>query len=300
MLMQQPTEQYKIGTFTNEEIRVALYSNSEKPTDPSTVTPETPLETLHLNWRERDLPEKERTKHVHRLHPYLGKFIPQLVEIFIRKYFRPGQTILDPFCGSGTTLVQANELGVNSVGYDVSAFNVLLTNAKIRKYEIRRVRQEALDALNKLRKLTQGESQQLGLWKERAAELKVPYVANKYLQQWFAPKALNELLTYRSLIQNGDYLYQDLLKIILSRSARSARLTTHFDLDFPKHPQTEPYWCYKHSRTCSPTVEAFKFIHRYSLDTLKRIETFSTLRTDALTQVYHTDSRTATSPLLTV
>ena len=30
-----------------------------------------------------DVPERERTKHVHRLHPYLGKFIPQLVEYFL-------------------------------------------------------------------------------------------------------------------------------------------------------------------------------------------------------------------------
>ena len=31
--------------------------------------------------------ERERTKHVHRLHPYLGKFIPQLVEVFLKKFF---------------------------------------------------------------------------------------------------------------------------------------------------------------------------------------------------------------------
>ena len=34
---------------------------------------------LELSWSERDLPEHERTRHVHRLHPYHGKFIPQLV-----------------------------------------------------------------------------------------------------------------------------------------------------------------------------------------------------------------------------
>ena len=45
------------------------------------VTPSTALESLNLNWREQDLLERIRTKHVHRLHPYLGKFIPQLVEI---------------------------------------------------------------------------------------------------------------------------------------------------------------------------------------------------------------------------
>ena len=120
--------------LTNEETRVAFYAPTNLPTDPSSVTAETELDDLNLNWRESDLPEKERTKHVHRLRPYLGKFIPQLVEIFLRKYFRPGQTVLDPFCGSGTTLVQANELGINAIGYDISAFNVLLSKAKSAGY----------------------------------------------------------------------------------------------------------------------------------------------------------------------
>src|SRR5947209_9492576 len=126
-------------SLTNEERRVAIYSGSGEPTMPSSVTPETPLDQLSLNWRERDLPERERTKHVHRLHPYLGKYIPQLVEIFLRKYFRAGQTVLDPFCGSGTTLVQANESGINSIGCDVSAFNVMLCRVKTARYDLAKV-----------------------------------------------------------------------------------------------------------------------------------------------------------------
>lgn len=69
-----------------------------------------------LNWvlSFDNLREKDTTKHVHRLHPYKGKFIPQLVEYFIdahtdsfkkASYFKPGDIILDPFSGSGTTLV---------------------------------------------------------------------------------------------------------------------------------------------------------------------------------------------------
>jgi hypothetical protein len=272
-----------------------VYSNMGPPTLPSEVSQDTPLESLNLNWREKDLPERVRTKHVHRLHPYLGKFIPQLVEIFLRKYFKPRQTVLDPFCGSGTTLVQANELEINSVGYDISAFNVLLSRAKTQKYDVRNVRSEVLDALDKLRQLTR-ERKQLGLWEERAAELNIPETDNEYLQKWYAPKALSELLTYRYLIQNEGYVYSDLLKIILTRSARSARLTTHYDLDFPKRPQIEPYWCYKHSRTCYPTKEAFKFINRYSLDTLRRIEEYAALRTDASVEVHHADSRCSKFP----
>jgi len=281
--------------FTNEEIKTPEYSHAGIPTIPSEVTPETPIDKLNLNWREKDLPEKERTKHVHRLHPYLGKFIPQMVEIFIRKFFHPGQTILDPFCGSGTTLVQANELGLNSIGYDISAFNVMLSRAKVRKYDLKLLHSEVMDALNKLRQRRQVNTQ-LTLWEEQAAQLKIPQIDNDYLRKWFAPDALAELLTYRQLIQEGHYKNQDLLKVILSRSARSARLTTHYDLDFPKQPQMGPYWCHKHSRTCSPTTEAMKFISRYSIDTLRRIEHFSLLRTNANVDVRHSDSRLAKFP----
>ena len=100
------------------------------------------------------MPEKVRTKHVHRLHPYLGKYIPQLVEIFLRKYFKPGQTVLDPFSGSGTTLVQANELGINAIGYDISAFNIMLARAKTKHYNLETVRYEILDILEKVRQAT--------------------------------------------------------------------------------------------------------------------------------------------------
>lgn len=280
---------------TSEEERVVFYNDSAEPTVPSQVTAKTKLEALNLNWRERDLPEKIRTKHVHRLHPYLGKYIPQLVEIFLRKYFKPGQTVLDPFSGSGTTLVQANELDIHSVGYDISAFNIILARAKTKTYDLKKVRGEILDILERVHQATQNEAQQLSLWtdgkKGRRKEK-----ANEYLHAWYAPAALHELITYRDLI--SEYDDQDLLKVILSRAARSARLTTHFDLDFPKKPQTEPYWCYKHSRTCTPTQDAYQFIKRYSLDTIKRIEEFAQQRTNATVQIFHDDSRKAQIPMI--
>src|SRR5918912_4288948 len=89
---------------------------------------------LDLSWSESELPERERTKHVHRLHPYLGKFIPQLVEVVLDRYFAPGQRVLDPFAGSGTTLVQALESGLDATGADIAAFNCLLMEVKTRRY----------------------------------------------------------------------------------------------------------------------------------------------------------------------
>ncbi|MBI4199156.1 MAG: class I SAM-dependent methyltransferase [Chloroflexi bacterium] len=251
-------------------------------TDFTSVTPAIRIQDLNLNWRERDLPERLRTKHVHRLHPYLGKFIPQLVEIFLRKY-RP-HLVVDPFCGSGTTLVEAVALGINSFGADISEFNCLLTRVKVAEYDVDRLEKEVADILKR-----SFEESQLRLFEHKA-----PYAEGSYLEQWFAPKALQELFAYRDLI--GNYEYQDVLKIVLSRAARSARLTTHFDLDFPKRPQIGPYQCYKHGRTCRPTETARRFLVRYSNDTVKRIREFACIRKNAEADVVCGDSRQVEFP----
>jgi hypothetical protein len=254
--------------------------DGEPFTDFGLVNRRTPIENLNLNWRERDLPERVRTKHVHRLHPYLGKFVPQMVEIFLRKY-QP-RMVCDPFCGSGTTLVEASALGIDSVGADISEFNCLLSRVKTQQYNLRRLETEINDILTRFHLELHPTLFQNGLGDEMR-------IASEFLQSWYAPSALGQLLFYRKLI--NDYTYQDVLKVVLSRAARSARLTTHFDLDFPRKPQIGAYQCHKHRRTCRPTDNAEKFLVRYSLDTLHRIKEFAASRQPARVRVVSGDSR---------
>ena len=224
---------------------------------------------LHLSWSERELPERERTKHVHRLHPYLGKFVPQLVEALLGRYVRPGGRVLDPFAGSGTTLVQCLESGYDAVGVDVAAFNCLLMRVKTERHDPFQLETDVRDALART---------------GRSARRPRGYVA-----EWFAPRAAEELLRFGSIVD--DYAHADVLRVILARAARSSRLTTHFDLDFPRAPQREPYWCHKHRRECTPVQESRKFIDRYLLDTLERIKAFQHLRSRThAAQVVHGDS----------
>jgi DNA modification methylase len=262
-------------------------ANPEYESEPfvnfNTVSVKTKLETLNLNWRERDLPERERTKHVHRLHPYLGKYIPQLVEIFIRKFCPT--CVYDPFCGCGTTLVEANALGIDSVGCDISAFNCLMTRAKTGVYDVSRVEHELRSALNDL-DLRHNPS--------LFGSAEEPDAHNEYLRAWFHPNALRALLIYRSLIPR--YEYQDLMKIVLSRSARSARLTTHYNLDFPQKPQTEPYECYKHGGICKPTTDAYQFLSRYTLDTINRVRKFAETRKGGKVEIIWKDARAVELP----
>jgi DNA methylase len=226
-------------------------------------------EDLHLSWSEQELPERERTKHVHRLHPYLGKFVPQLVEALLGRYVQPGARVLDPFAGSGTTLVQCLESGHDGVGVDVAGFNCLLMRVKTARYDLFRLETEVRDVLGRL-----------GSTRERP---------NGFVGEWFAPAAAAQLLHFRSLV--GEYEHSDVFRVVLARAARSARLTTHFDLDFPRAPQREPYWCHKHRRQCAPVQEAQKFLTRYLLDTLERIKAFHKLRARGpAAEVVHGDS----------
>jgi hypothetical protein len=231
---------------------------------------------LELSWSEAELPERERTKHVHRLHPYLGKYVPQLVEVFLGRYGRPGELVWDPFAGSGTTLVETNAFGAPAAGCDVSAFNCLLTRVKTAVYEPEAVRSDA--AL-----LAGGEM--------RAP---APSEASPYLLRWFAPRALAELLAFRDRIP--DTTYPELWRVVLSRAARSARLARHFDLDFPSEPVRGEYFCHKHRRTCRPVAEAEKFLRRYVRDAVKRVLEFAELRRSRDAVVLHGDARILDPP----
>jgi hypothetical protein len=236
---------------------------------------------LELSWSEAELPQAARTKHVHSLHPYLGKFVPQLVEFFLHRCFQRGDCIYDPFVGSGTTLVEANTFGADAIGCDISAFNCLISRVKTHAHAPASLEME-------LRRILEDSQQR------PTGDLSS---ASEWLANWYSPRALSELLRYRDAAADADSEVRDVANLILCRSARSARLTTHFDLDFPRHPVREPYYCHKHKRTCRPVDEAEKFLRRYSADTASRIREFADIRRATSVDVLHDDARTVELPI---
>ena len=212
-----------------------------------------------LSWSERDLPQRVRTKHVHSLHPYLGKYVPQLVEELLRRHVPAGGRVLDPFAGSGTTLVQALESGLRA-----------------RRHRHRRVQLPAharQDGRAQPVRARARAARRARALRARGGDVRT---GDAVRPQLVRTAVAAELLRFRSLI--GDYESADVLRVVLARAARSARLTTHFDLDFPKQPQLEPYWCHKHRRECRPVDRAGHFVRRYTLDTLARLKEFARLR----------------------
>ena len=178
---------------------------------------------------------------------------------------------------------------MHSVGIEISLFNCLIADIKTRKYDIPLVEKEIEDILFKTKEysnwLAQGQKQNTLLQKS----FKKYKTDSEYLSKWLSDRALQEILFYNGQIKN--YQNQDILKIILSRATRSARLITHYDLARPLKPVCEKYYCIKHKRTCEPINEAMKFINRYSWDTIRRIKEFENIRTNAHIKIIQGDSR---------
>jgi site-specific DNA-methyltransferase (cytosine-N4-specific) len=67
----------------------------------------------------------------HTFHPYPARFIPQIPLTFIKLFTREGETVLDPMCGCGTTLVEAFLNNRNAIGNDLNPLAALITKVKI-------------------------------------------------------------------------------------------------------------------------------------------------------------------------
>jgi hypothetical protein len=82
------------------------------------------------SWDFADLGIKDTQDSTHFFHHWTAKFIPQIPRRVIEMYARPGDLILDPFMGCGTTLVEAARLGHDSWGTDINPLAVKIARAK--------------------------------------------------------------------------------------------------------------------------------------------------------------------------
>lgn len=80
--------------------------------------------------------QHKTTYYTHGFHPYPAKFTPQIVNKFFNLYCKKGFSILDPFCGSGTTLVEGVLNGMASVGIDLNPIAYIISKAKSNYYSV--------------------------------------------------------------------------------------------------------------------------------------------------------------------
>lgn len=70
--------------------------------------------------------------HVHGFHTYPARMHPETASWLVRSFVPSGGRVLDPFCGSGTVLVEAMLQGVEAIGTDLNPVAVMLSRCKTR------------------------------------------------------------------------------------------------------------------------------------------------------------------------
>tara|TARA_Y100000031_G_scaffold157008_1_gene214930 strand:+ start:9428 stop:10591 length:1164 start_codon:yes stop_codon:yes gene_type:complete len=84
--------------------------------------------------------QKQRQGHsLHYIVPYQACFAPQIPQFFIKRYSKPRDVVLDPFCGRGTTVFEANQLDRIGVGVDISPLAIQIAKSKLKKVTLKQV-----------------------------------------------------------------------------------------------------------------------------------------------------------------
>jgi len=175
----------------------------------------------------------------HGLHEYRGKFNPQVVRAISNiMRLKPGDWILDPFCGSGTALLEAFHIGLNAVGIDLNPLGVEIANAKINSMHV------PIDQL-----LEQTATLKVHL-NERIAGMRFdrPFSSNQikrlggsnwqsrlncpdYLRLWFTESVLVQLAAIIDEIGNlPSNKIRSFMRVILSDIVRDVSLQDSADL----------------------------------------------------------------------
>ena len=145
----------------------------------------------------------------HGLHPYPARMIPQVARRLIDRYSEPGDTVWDPFCGSGSTLVESMLLGRKSIGTDLNPFAVFLSKVKTTPIDIDLLRKTRDKILPRLRKLKSSLDE----------KLEIPKMHNPDL--WFKQYVQQDLAVVKTVVDDIKKAeVRDFFRLCLASTAR--------------------------------------------------------------------------------
>src|SRR4030042_1176257 len=123
---------------------------------------------------------------------FAKELVFRLAEMFSLK---KGMTVLDPFCGVGTTLLACRQLGLDSLGFDVHPVAVFAAKVKVRDYDTEILRSEIKNLIK--------------------AKFRLPKVPQSgFARRFFHPRSLEDALFFRNLIlENRDRAVRDFLPL---------------------------------------------------------------------------------------
>ncbi|HEV8287120.1 MAG TPA: DNA methyltransferase [Chitinophagaceae bacterium] len=160
------------------------------------------------SWDFRKSNTKEYT---HCFHAYPAMMIPQVARRIIENYGQKSKLLFDPYCGTGTSLVEANLKGMNAIGTDINPLAQLIASAKTTKIDIQILDLFLHDFANYFFSIN--------FQSENIKSVIIPEIKN--IDFWFSnsvQKKLGILLKYIENIQ--DSLVKNFFKVAFSETVR--------------------------------------------------------------------------------
>lgn len=181
----------------------------------------------------------------HGLHAFPAKCPPQLVRWALERYSAPGDLVVDPFCGSGTTLVEARLNGRASIGIDLDPLCCLISQVKVEPLDDEQLASASEYVLSRVTALLEVEPQ----------ALLAPSIHNR--ERWFLPEVSYALAALKVAIQDlrtsdsiRRFFYLALSSLIVARSSvANARDLVHSRHHFNAHA-TPPDVLGRFARRC--------------------------------------------------
>ena len=124
----------------------------------------------------------------HNFHAFAAKFPPQLPRLFIQSLTLPGDLVLDPMMGSGTTVVEAFLEGRRAIGVDLDPLAVRIGRVKVTPLSIDRVRETGARVLAGSARMV--DSRKV----EHALDRRLDSATKQFVDYWFLPATQRELM----------------------------------------------------------------------------------------------------------
>ena len=144
----------------------------------------------------------------HKIHPYPAMLHPLLVDYLLDHYATKKSTVLDPFCGSGVTLVQAGLRGNKSIGFDINPLALLVAETKTQNIDYKKI-QEEFKVFQEL------------LEKENNPD--IPEITN--ISYWYKEETINDLGRIRNVLKNNKFVHKNFFLTIFAYLCRHQSLT---------------------------------------------------------------------------
>lgn len=146
----------------------------------------------------------------HKLHPYPAMLHPLLVNFLIGQYADKESIILDPFCGSGVTLLQASMYGHDSIGLDINPLALAIARAKTTRYDRDLLKLE----FKRIRNC---------IFESHPDDSDVPRIKN--IDYWYRVDVIRDLGRVRFILRDNELTYHDFFMVVFAYICRTQSLT---------------------------------------------------------------------------